>query len=86
MTIAREEIFGPVLSVMAYDDIDEVVARANDTDFGLVAVLWTKDLVTAHTLAAAAAVRHGLRQPAAADRPGRPVGRLRHERMGSRAG
>jgi acyl-CoA reductase-like NAD-dependent aldehyde dehydrogenase len=50
MTIAREEIFGPVLSVMAYDDIDEVVARANDTDFGLVAVLWTKDLVTAHTL------------------------------------
>lgn len=50
MTIAREEIFGPVLSVMAYDDIDEAVARANDTDFGLVAVLWTKDLVTAHTL------------------------------------
>jgi acyl-CoA reductase-like NAD-dependent aldehyde dehydrogenase len=50
MTIAREEIFGPVLSVMAYDDIDEAVARANDTDFGLVAVLWTKDLATAHTL------------------------------------
>lgn len=50
MTIAREEIFGPVLAVMPYDDIDEVVTRANDTDYGLVAVLWTKDLVTAHTL------------------------------------
>ncbi|MUL81915.1 MULTISPECIES: aldehyde dehydrogenase [unclassified Mycolicibacterium] len=50
MTIAREEIFGPVLSVMAYDDMDEVVTRANDTDYGLVAVLWTKDLVTAHTV------------------------------------
>ena len=50
MTIAREELFGPVLSVMAYDDIDEAVARANDTDFGLVAVLWTKDLAMAHTL------------------------------------
>ncbi|QNJ93276.1 aldehyde dehydrogenase family protein [Mycolicibacterium fluoranthenivorans] len=50
MTIAREEIFGPVLSVMAYDDEDEVVARANDTDFGLAAVLWTKDLSTAHKL------------------------------------
>ncbi|MDH6198098.1 acyl-CoA reductase-like NAD-dependent aldehyde dehydrogenase [Mycobacterium frederiksbergense] len=50
MTIAREEIFGPVLSVMAYDDMDEAVARANDTDYGLVAVLWTKDLVAAHTV------------------------------------
>jgi aldehyde dehydrogenase (NAD+)/betaine-aldehyde dehydrogenase len=50
MTIAREEIFGPVLAVMPYDDIDEAVTRANDTDYGLVAVLWTKDLVTAHTL------------------------------------
>ena len=50
MTIAREEIFGPVLAVMPYDDEDEVVARANDTDYGLVAVLWTKDLATAHTL------------------------------------
>lgn len=36
---------------MTYDDYDEVVARANDTDFGLAAVVWTKDLVLAHTLA-----------------------------------
>ncbi|MFI0445536.1 aldehyde dehydrogenase family protein [Actinomadura sp. 6N118] len=50
MTIAREEIFGPVLSIMPYDDLDEAVARANDTDYGLAAVLWTKDLATAHTV------------------------------------
>ncbi|MGP4029892.1 aldehyde dehydrogenase family protein [Actinomadura sp. 3N407] len=50
MTIARVEIFGPVLSVMPFDDLDEAVARANGTDYGLVAVLWTKDVVVAHSL------------------------------------
>ncbi|GID29304.1 aldehyde dehydrogenase family protein [Paractinoplanes brasiliensis] len=52
MTIAREEIFGPVLSIFSYEDEDEVVARANDTDYGLAAVLWTQDLTSAHRLAA----------------------------------
>ena len=50
MKIAREEIFGPVLSIMPYDDIDEAITRANSTDYGLVAAIWTKDLVTAHSL------------------------------------
>ncbi|WP_312035779.1 aldehyde dehydrogenase family protein [Gordonia paraffinivorans] len=50
MTIAREEIFGPVLSIMPYEDLDEAVARANNTDFGLAAVVWTQDLKTAHSL------------------------------------
>ena len=51
MTIAREEIFGPVMSVLTYADMDEAVARANDTDYGLASVVWTSDLVAAHTLA-----------------------------------
>ncbi len=50
MTIAREEIFGPVISIMPYDDMDEAVARANNTDYGLAAVVWTKDLRMAHAL------------------------------------
>lgn len=44
MTIAREEVFGPVLSVLAYDTLDEAVAIANDSDFGLSATVWSADL------------------------------------------
>jgi acyl-CoA reductase-like NAD-dependent aldehyde dehydrogenase len=52
MTIAREEIFGPVLSVLSYEDPGELAARANDTEYGLAACVWTKDLSVAHRLAA----------------------------------
>ena len=48
MTIAREEIFGPVLSVITFRDLDEAIALANDTPYGLAASLWTSDLSTAH--------------------------------------
>jgi gamma-glutamyl-gamma-aminobutyraldehyde dehydrogenase len=51
--LAREEIFGPVLSVLAFDDLDEAVRLAGDTEYGLAAGLWTSDLSTAHKVARA---------------------------------
>jgi betaine-aldehyde dehydrogenase len=50
MAIAREEIFGPVMSILAYADEDEVVRRANDTEFGLAAGVVTRDLARAHRI------------------------------------
>ncbi|MFB9767749.1 aldehyde dehydrogenase family protein, partial [Nocardioides kongjuensis] len=52
MTIAREEIFGPVGTVIPFDDPDEAVALANDNDYGLAATVWTRDLARAHTVSA----------------------------------
>ena len=51
MTIAREEIFGPVMSVLSFDDEDEAIRRANDTQFGLAAGVFTRDLARAHRVA-----------------------------------
>ena len=51
MKIAQEEIFGPVMSIIKFKDIDELVERANNTMYGLAAGVWTQDLSKAHTLA-----------------------------------
>ncbi|HKL70618.1 betaine-aldehyde dehydrogenase [Salibaculum sp.] len=52
MTIAREEIFGPVLSLLEFETEDEALARANDTEFGLSAGVFTRDLARAHRMIA----------------------------------
>jgi acyl-CoA reductase-like NAD-dependent aldehyde dehydrogenase len=51
MTIAREEIFGPVLAAIEFADVDEAIARANDSHYGLAAAVWTKDIKKAHHVA-----------------------------------
>jgi acyl-CoA reductase-like NAD-dependent aldehyde dehydrogenase len=51
MTIAREEIFGPVLATIEFSDLDEAIATANDTQYGLAAAVWTKDIKKAHYVA-----------------------------------
>ena len=51
MTIAREEIFGPVLATIEFADIDEAIATANASEYGLAAAVWTKDIKKAHYVA-----------------------------------
>ena len=55
MRIAREEVFGPILSVIPFDSDDEAVAIANDTEYGLAAGIWTQ------SMARALAMRSGCR-------------------------
>jgi acyl-CoA reductase-like NAD-dependent aldehyde dehydrogenase len=51
MKIAKEEIFGPVLSTIAFSDVEEAVKIANDVSYGLTAAVWSRDITTAHRVA-----------------------------------
>jgi acyl-CoA reductase-like NAD-dependent aldehyde dehydrogenase len=71
-TIAREEIFGPVMSVIPFSDVDDVVAMSNDNDYGLAAAIWTNDIRKA--MRTARALRAGIvwindTQPAPTEMP-----------------
>jgi len=52
MKIAKDEIFGPVMNILRFKDIDEVIQRGNKTYYGLAAAVWTRDIAKAHTLSA----------------------------------
>ena len=62
MRIAREEIFGPVLSALSFRDLEQALRIANDVSYGLAAAVWTRDITTAHRAARALARRRGVRQ------------------------
>ena len=51
MKIVQEEIFGPVVAAMPFDDPEELVGQANNTTYGLAAAVWTRDVTKAHRLA-----------------------------------
>ena len=84
MAIAKDEIFGPVVSVLPFKSVDEVIERANNTYYGLAAAIWTKDIDKAHLFAKRGQGRHGLGQLLPRRRHDDAVRRLQDVRPGPR--
>ncbi len=86
MQIAREEIFGPVMSIIRFDSLDEVIERANRTTYGLAAAVWTRDIQKANAIANR--VRAGTVWVNCYDvfEPGAPFGGFKQSGMGRELG
>lgn len=80
--IAREEVFGPVLSVIRWDDGDDVVALANDVSYGLTASVWTDDVRTAHRMSAELEAGYVWINGSARHFPGVPFGGVKNSGIG----
>lgn len=86
MRIAREEIFGPVLSVFTFDKVDDAVVLANDSPYGLAASVWTADLHLAHSMSSALEVGLVWTNCVHALHPGSPYGGYKNSGVGLEMG
>ncbi|MEM8728573.1 MAG: aldehyde dehydrogenase family protein [Pseudomonadota bacterium] len=86
MAIAREEIFGPVLTVMAFDTMDEAIAMANDTEYGLAASVWTQNLDKALTVTRRVQAGRFWVNTTLAGGPELPIGGFKQSGWGREAG
>ncbi|WP_281843916.1 aldehyde dehydrogenase family protein [Sinisalibacter aestuarii] len=86
MSIAREEIFGPVLTIMPFDTIEEAIEIANDTDYGLAASVWTKNIDKALTVTRQVQAGRFWVNTTLAGGPELPLGGFRQSGWGREAG
>jgi betaine-aldehyde dehydrogenase len=82
MPIAREEVFGPVMAILSWSDLDAAVRRANDTEFGLTANVYTRDLRVAHRLADRLQAGYVYVNGTGRRPPGSPFGGWKHSGLG----
>ena len=86
MKVVQEEIFGPVVAAMPFSDPEEIIPRANNSDYGLAAGIWTRDIGKAHRMAEQLRARHGVDQLLQHLRCGAAVRRIQTIRLGPRDG
>jgi betaine-aldehyde dehydrogenase len=82
MRIAREEIFGPVMSIIRWDDEEEMIRAVNDSDLGLTASIWTSDITTAHRYAARVEAGYVWVNTSGTHFPGAPFGGYKQSGLG----